>query len=86
MNENQFANRPRPGEVISARPARVVIDLSPEAEEMLNRLIAQTKDSPSDLFRKALALYKVASESHRDGLKVGAAKTADSLESEFVGF
>jgi hypothetical protein len=68
------------------RPARIVIDLSPEAEEMLKHLIDQTKDSPSDLFRKAIALYKVASESHRDGLKVGATKSADSLEAEFVGF
>jgi predicted transcriptional regulator len=86
MNENPYANRPKPGEVISARPAKFMIELSPEAEEMLKHLIDQTKDSPSDIFRKALALYKVASESHREGLKVGATKSAESLEAEFVGF
>ena len=65
---------------------KVVVDLSPEAENLLKRLMDQTGDSPSDLFRKALSLYKVASESHRDGLAVRAAKSPDSLEAEFIGF
>jgi hypothetical protein len=71
---------------VTREQARVVIDLSPEAESMLKHLIDQTKDSPSDLFRKALALYKLASESHREGFAVGRAKNADTLEAEFVGF
>jgi hypothetical protein len=66
--------------------AKVEIELSPEAAEMLEHLMDQTGDTPSDLFRKAIALYKVASEAHREGLAVGAAKSADPLEAEFVGF
>jgi hypothetical protein len=65
---------------------RVVIELSPKGEDMLKSLMDQTGDSPSDLFRKALSLYKVASDSHRNGMAVGAATSPDSLEAEFTGF
>ena len=45
----------------------------------------QTGDSLSDLFRKAIGLYKLAEEEKREGKAVGIATTPDSLETEFVG-
>jgi hypothetical protein len=74
-----------------AAPASVTSDthflihLSPEAADELNQLMAQTGDSPTQLFRKALGLYKVAKQAIREGKAVGIADTADSLESRFVG-
>jgi hypothetical protein len=65
--------------------AKVTLDLSPEVTEWLNRLMNQTGESPSDLFRKALALYKLAKEAVREGKAVGVAENADSLETEFIG-
>jgi hypothetical protein len=62
-----------------------LIHLSPEAADELNQLMAQTGDSPTQLFRKALGLYKVTKQAIREGKAVGIAETADSLESRFVG-
>jgi hypothetical protein len=45
----------------------------------------RTGDSPSDLFRKALGLYKLAEEAKREGKVVGIAATPNCLETEFVG-
>jgi hypothetical protein len=70
----------------AAYPVRLTVDLSPEAANLFNQIMTQTGDSPSDLVRKALALYKVAVDAHGEGKFVGIAQTADSLETELVGF
>jgi len=64
---------------------RITLDLSPEAAKALDDLIGRTRDTPSDLFRKALGLYALAEEAKREGKAVGIAATPDSLETEFVG-
>jgi hypothetical protein len=64
---------------------KVTLDLSPELAQSLDSLLNETRDTPSDLFRKALGLYKLAKEAKREGKAVGAAKNPDSLETEFVG-
>jgi hypothetical protein len=61
------------------------LDLSAETTQALNELMSRTGDSPSDLFRKALGLYKLAEEAKREGKAVGVAETPDSLETKFVG-
>lgn len=65
---------------------KIVLDLSPEASGVLNDLLNRTGDSPDDLFRKALSLYKAAQDAHREGKAVGVAESPDALETEFVGF
>jgi hypothetical protein len=65
---------------------RITLDLSPEAIDVLSQLLNQTHDRPDDLFRKALALYKIAQDAHREGKAVGFASSPDALETEFVGF
>ena len=64
---------------------RITLDLSPEAAKALDDLIGRTRDTPSDLFRKALGLYALAEEAKRERKAVGIAATPDSLETEFVG-
>jgi hypothetical protein len=63
----------------------IAIELTPEANRALDELMQRTGDSLSDLFRKAIGLYKLAEEAKREGKAVGIATTPDSLETEFVG-
>jgi hypothetical protein len=65
---------------------KIALNLSPEASKLLNQLMNMTADSPDDMFRKALALYKAAMDAHKEGKAVGVAASADALETEFVGF
>jgi len=60
--------------------------LSPEAVQVVSRLLADTGDSPAELFRKAVGLYRLSVDAHREGKAVGAAGSAEVLETEFVGF
>ena len=61
------------------------VEAASEAAKALNQLIQQTGDSPTDLFRKAIALYKVTKEAIQEGKVVGIAETEDGLETRFVG-
>jgi hypothetical protein len=65
--------------------SQFVLRLTPEAAEELNELMAQTGDTPTQLIRKALGLYKVTQQAIREGKAVGIAESADSLEARFVG-
>src|SRR5438552_2578580 len=51
----------------------------------LNHLMRQTGDTPTELFHKALALYKLATDAIREGKEVWIVSTPDSLETRFVG-
>jgi hypothetical protein len=63
----------------------IVIELTPQADQALDELMQQTGDSLSELFRKAIGLYKLAEEAKREGKAVGIVTTPDSLETVFVG-
>lgn len=64
----------------------VSLHFSNEVIDALNRLLVRTGDTPEDLFRKALALYTLASDAHTEGKAVGTATSPDVLETEYVGF
>jgi hypothetical protein len=70
---------------MSGDQIRITFTLPAETAQALNELMSQTGDSPLDLFRKALGLYKLAQEAKREGKAVGAAETPDGLETEFIG-
>ena len=53
----------------------IVIELIPEANRTLDELMRRTGDNLTDLFRKAIGLYKLAEEAKRDGKAVGIATT-----------
>ena len=79
VSENQEGSYQPP------RRGRIIIDLPPEAARQMSELIRESGDSPTDLFQKALALYKLSKDAVRQGKAVGIAETADLLETEFVG-
>jgi hypothetical protein len=60
------------------------LTLQPEAIAFLNDLLRDTRDSPEALFRKALGLYRLAVDAHRDGKVLGAATSPEGLDTEFV--
>jgi hypothetical protein len=77
------------GTMTSSEPAsraRMTVDLSPAALKVLEDLISQTRDTPSDVLRKALGLYKLAVDAHDQGQHIGASTSAEPLEIEFTGF
>ncbi len=63
----------------------LLLHLSPEAVDELNELLDLTGDTPAELFRKALGLYKVTQKAIHEGKAVGIAESPESLESHFVG-
>jgi len=64
---------------------RITLDLTPEASRALEELTESTGQDVSVVFRKALALYKLAREATKEGKAVGVATTPDVLETEFEG-
>jgi hypothetical protein len=60
------------------------LTLAPEAVAFLNDLLRDTHDSPEDLFRKALGLYRLAVDARHEGKAVGAASRPEGLDDEFV--
>jgi hypothetical protein len=64
---------------------KITLNLSDHMRDVLNELLKRTEDKPDDMFRKALALYKLAIEAHDQGKSVGIATSPDALETEFVG-
>jgi hypothetical protein len=63
-----------------------ILEFPPDAAAELEQLMRQTGDNPTELFHKALALYKLAKDAAREGKQVGVALTPDCLETRFVGF
>ncbi len=64
---------------------RITLDLTPEATRALEELTESTGQDVSVVFRKALALYKLAREATKEGKAVGVAATPDVLETKFEG-
>ncbi len=65
---------------------RTVLDMSPEVHGLLEQLAEDAGTSKVDVIRKALGLYRLALDAHREGLTVGAAGEDQPLDTEFVGF
>lgn len=64
---------------------RLSLDISPEANELLERLAAQIGGTKSDVLRKAIVLMEVAIQAKRDGKKFGIADKDQQLATEIVG-
>jgi len=71
--------------IMPSPKVRITLDLTPEASTALNDLIDLTGQDMDVIFRKALALYKLAKEASRDGKSVGVATTPEALETKFEG-
>lgn len=58
-------------------------DFPPEWIDFLNGLLRDTGDSPDQLFRRALCLYRLATDARAEGKVIGAAESAEPLTDEF---
>ncbi|MHB1560301.1 MAG: hypothetical protein ACYC61_22855 [Isosphaeraceae bacterium] len=76
---------PSPLPVAPGYGTRLVIDLPPDGARALNELLEQSGEDVTDLFQRALALYKLSKEAVQQGKFVGVADNAECLETQFVG-
>jgi predicted transcriptional regulator len=59
--------------------------VSPQLNETLESMAQQSGSTKSDVLRKALALFEVASEARRDGNRIGILTKDRQLVTEIVG-
>ncbi len=57
-----------------------------DEDQLLQELSSKTGESRDEIIRKALALYKAATEAVEQDKAVGIASDPSQLEAEFVGF
>jgi len=68
-----------------AAAVRVSLDMSPEANELLENLAIASGTTKSQILRRAVALYDVVAAARSQGKRVGVLDQSDKLVSEFVG-
>lgn len=67
-----------------ARKVRYTIDLTEQLNEEVEK-IAQAAGIPkSEVFRRAIALLKVAQNATRQGERIGIGRDPESLKTEFI--
>ena len=59
--------------------------VSPQLNETLENMAQETGSTKSDVLRKALALFQVASEARRDGNRIGILTKDRQVLTEIVG-
>ncbi len=64
---------------------RLSLEISPETNELLEKLASLIGGTKSDVLRKAIVLMEVAVEAKRQGRKFGIAETDQPLATEVVG-
>ncbi|HLO50402.1 MAG TPA: DNA-binding protein [Kamptonema sp.] len=64
---------------------QISLDVSPEVYETLESLAQKMKGDTSEVFRKAIALLKIAVEAEEDGKKMGVANKDQTLDTEILG-
>jgi hypothetical protein len=63
----------------------MIMDISTETKDLLARLAAEAGGSEFDVIGKAVALYQVAMDAHKDGKRIGIFGEDFELEREIVG-
>ena len=64
----------------------LIINLSSEAKDVLEKLAERLGGDKADVLRKSLGLMELAMQAHERGQAVGAADRSETLETEFTGF
>lgn len=70
----------------AAAKVRLSLDLSPQTNDLLEKVVAQQGTTKSDVMRKAIALVIVAEDARRDGQSLGVIDADKKLVAEIVGF
>lgn len=65
---------------------RKVLVIPEDLSVQLEAIAEQSGESSADIVRKAIALYIVAHEKKRGGLRVGFARQGQPLETEVIGY
>lgn len=64
---------------------RLNLDITPELNELLDRLAVAIGGTKSDVLRKGIALLEIAVEAKRQGKKFGIAEKDQPLATEIIG-
>jgi len=64
---------------------RMNLQVSPEINELLEKIADETGSNRSEVIRRALALMKVAHDARQRGKRLGLVSDPDKLETEIVG-
>lgn len=64
---------------------RVSLDMSPEANDLLESLASHHRTTKSQILRRAVALYHVASEANASGNRLAVVDKDKRVVSEIVG-
>jgi hypothetical protein len=85
MDRRQEASDRSLRAMLADEPCEMTFEVTPAFRAELEQLMCDTRQNLEDVFTKAIALYKAAVASKREGKHVGVADEAEKLESEFVG-
>lgn len=69
-----------------AAKVRLSLDLSPQTNSLLERVVSDQGTTKSDVMRKAIALVLVAEDARREGRSLGVIDANKQLVAEIVGF
>ncbi|RVU19769.1 ribbon-helix-helix protein, CopG family [Methylobacterium oryzihabitans] len=64
---------------------RLNLQISPDLNEMIERIANETKTNRTAVIRQALALMKVAHDAKAKGKHIGLVTDPDKLDTEIVG-
>lgn len=65
-------------------PVGFILQFPPDETRELDRLIKEAGGDPTEFFKRAISLYKLAKDATEEGKAVGIATSPDSLETQFV--
>ncbi len=66
--------------------AQLTVSLPPATTDAVSRVLEETGDTPGEMVGKALGLYMLALDARKRGKVVGAADSADALDTLFTGY
>lgn len=69
-----------------AAKVRLSLDLSPQTNSLLERVVSDQGTTKSDVMRKAIALVLIAEDARREGRSLGVIDANKQLVAEIVGF
>lgn len=64
---------------------RLSFDITPELNDQIEDIADQVGGTKTEVFKKAIALMRVAVDAKRDGKKFGVAEKNQTLATEIVG-
>ena len=70
----------------AAPKVRLSLDLSPQTNDLLEKVVAQQGTTKSDVMRKAIQLVLVAEDARLGGQSLGVIDADKKLVAEIVGF